>query len=175
LSTRQAPADEGVVMAESFAPFEEDFLRITADVVWCTLTTVDSQGRPRSRVVHPIFTVAEGKPVGWLLTVRTPVKTAHLNGNSHVSCSYWSPEQNVVYADCLATWVEDLEAKRGVAGLFKATPPPLGYDPVEFGLGTPEDETFTPLRLDPWRVQVLRFAGWGESLVPRMWKGGGAS
>jgi hypothetical protein len=175
LSTRQAPADEGVVMAESFAPFEEDFLRITADVVWCTLTTVDSQGRPRSRVVHPIFTVAEGKPVGWLLTVRTPVKTAHLNGNSHVSCSYWSPEQNVVYADCVATWVEDLEAKRGVDELFKATPPPLGYDPVEFGLGTPEDETFTPLRLDPWRVQVLRFAGWGESLVPRMWKGGGAS
>jgi hypothetical protein len=41
-------------MAESFRPFEEDFLRITADIVWCTLTTVDRKGRPRSRVVHPI-------------------------------------------------------------------------------------------------------------------------
>jgi hypothetical protein len=66
-------------MAESFRPFEEDFLRITADIVWCTLTTVDRKGRPRSRVVHPIFTVADGQPVGWLLTGRTPVKAATLS------------------------------------------------------------------------------------------------
>jgi hypothetical protein len=162
-------------MAESFAAFEEDFLSITADIVWCTLTTVDSRDRPRSRVVHPIFTVVDGQPVGWLLTGRTPVKTSHLAGNRHVSCSYWSAEQHVVYADCLATWVEDLDEKRSVNELFKSTPPPLGYSPVEFGLGVPEDETFTPLRLDPWRVQVLRFAGWGESLVPRMWKSYAAS
>jgi hypothetical protein len=162
-------------MAESFAAFEEDFLHITADIVWCTLATADSKGRPRSRVVHPIFTVADGQPVGWVLTVRTPVKTSHLARDQHVSCSYWSPKQNVVYADCLATWVEDLGTKRSVNELFESTPPPLGYNPVELGLGVPEDETFTPLRLDPWRVQVLRFAGWGESLVPRMWKATGAS
>jgi hypothetical protein len=162
-------------MTGSFAPFEEDFLRITADVVWCTMTTVDRNGRPRSRVVHPIFTVADGQPVGWLLTGRTPVKSAHLARDPHVSCAYWSPDQNVVYADCVATWVEDLAAKRAVNEMFKSTPTPLGYDPVEFGLGVPEDATFTALRLDPWRIQVLRFAGWGESLTPRTWNADGAA
>jgi hypothetical protein len=163
------------VLTASFASLEEDFLSITAETVWCMLTTVDRKGRPRSRVVHPIFTVVDGRPVGWLLTGRTPVKTAHLAGNPHVSCAYWTPDQNVVYADCVATWVDDLATKRQVDELFRTMPPPLGYDPVEFGLGVPDDETFTPLRLDPWRVQVLRFAGWGESLVPRMWKADGGS
>ena len=53
-------------MDGSFAPFAEDFLAITAEVVWCTATTVDAAGRPRSRILHPIFEVAEGRPVGWV-------------------------------------------------------------------------------------------------------------
>jgi hypothetical protein len=33
-----------------FDPLREDFLRITTDIVYCTVTTVDPEGRPRSRV-----------------------------------------------------------------------------------------------------------------------------
>lgn len=47
------------------AEIEGDFLRITADVVWCTVATVDRRGRPRTRILHPIWEVVDGRPVGW--------------------------------------------------------------------------------------------------------------
>jgi hypothetical protein len=33
----------------SFASIEADFLRITSEVVWATVATVDGEGRPRTR------------------------------------------------------------------------------------------------------------------------------
>jgi hypothetical protein len=84
----------------SFADIEQDFLRCTADIVYCTVTTVDAQCRPRSRVMHPIFEVVDGEPLGWAVTDRSPVKTRHPAANPHVSCAYWSPPQNTVYLDC---------------------------------------------------------------------------
>jgi uncharacterized pyridoxamine 5'-phosphate oxidase family protein len=155
-------------MATSFAPFEADFLRLTADIVWSTVTTVDAQGRPRSRILHPIFEVREGDPVGWVVTGRTPIKVGQLAGNPHVACSYWSPAQNTVMIDCIASWVEDLDTKRYVLDLFSTTPPPLGYDLSAFG--SVETELFTPLRLDPWRIQIMVFEGWDKSLTPRTWR-----
>ncbi len=153
----------------SFAPYEADFLRLTSDIVWCTATTVDPQGRPRSRILHPIFEVRDGYPVGWVATNRTPIKVAHLAANPSLACSYWSPAQNTVMVDCLASWVEDLDTKRQVFNLFNSTPPPLGYDLS--ALGSEENELFTPLRLDPWRIQIMVFQGWDEkSLKPRTWR-----
>jgi hypothetical protein len=35
--------------------------------VFCVATTVDGQGRPRSRMLHPIFGVRDGRPSGWAL------------------------------------------------------------------------------------------------------------
>jgi hypothetical protein len=43
-------------MAEPFAALRDDFTRITGEVIWCSLTTVDEHGRPRARVMHPDFT-----------------------------------------------------------------------------------------------------------------------
>lgn len=158
-------------MPASFAPFQEDFLAFTSEIVWCTVTTVDPQGRPRSRVLHPIFEVRDGLPFGWVMTGQTPVKTAHLTANPHVACSYWSPAQHTVAIDCVASWVDDLPTKRQVWDLFATTPPPLGYDPDAFGvLGGPENPLFTPLKLDPWRVAILRFAGWDQEIAPRVWR-----
>lgn len=70
--------------------------------------------------------------------------------------------------DCVARWVEDTATKRQVWDLFMTTPPPLGYDLRAFGVPGPDSPAFTPLRLDPWRVQVLRFTGFGNR--PRMWR-----
>ena len=44
-----------------FEPLRADFLRITTEIVYCTVTTVDPKGRPRSRVMHPIFQVVDGR------------------------------------------------------------------------------------------------------------------
>lgn len=151
-------------MAASFAPFQDEFLEITSSIVWRTATTVDPAGRPRSRILLPIFVVHGGRPLGRAFTGRTPVKTAHL------ACSSWSPDQHTVAIDCGASWVEDAAAKRAVWDRFKTPPPPLGYDPDPAGaLGGPESPLVTPLRLDPWRVAVLRFEGWDKGLAPRVW------
>ena len=37
-----------------FADIETEFIARVHRVVWCNMATVDAQGRPRSRIVHPI-------------------------------------------------------------------------------------------------------------------------
>jgi general stress protein 26 len=146
------------VSADFFA-LEADFLRITADTVFCTATTISEEGRPRSRILHPIFIVQDGRPIGWALTGRTPLKTRHLAANPHMSCSYWTPSHDTVFIDCVATWVEDEREKEQVWELFRNTPEPLGWGPEGLaGYGSDDWRTpiFTPLRLEPWRVQVMR-------------------
>jgi uncharacterized pyridoxamine 5'-phosphate oxidase family protein len=171
---RVRPIGRRITVRTSFADIEQDFLRFTADIVYCTVTTVDAQGRPRSRVMHPIFEVVDGEPLGRAVTNRSPVKTRHLAANPHVSCSYWSPAQNTVYLDCVATWVDDIAGKRYVWDLFRLTPPPLGwgdmsaYEPE--GIAHP---LFQPLRLRPWRIQVLRADQVARGdFHPRTWQAG---
>ncbi|MFN8540721.1 MAG: pyridoxamine 5'-phosphate oxidase family protein [Thermomicrobiales bacterium] len=115
-------------MTAPFAPFAADFLHLTGEIVWCTATTVDAKGRPRSRILHPIWQVRDDQPVGWVVTGQTPIKTRHLAANPHLACSYWSPAQHTVMIDCVASWIEDAATKRHVFDLFMTTPPPLGYD-----------------------------------------------
>ena len=138
-----------------FSELQDDFLRITADVVWCTVATVDTQGRPRTRILHPYWEVVDGRPVGWVGTSQSPLKTRHLAENPYVSCSYWSPKHETAYADCRAEWAPS-ENER-VWQLFLDAEPPLGYDPATmppFKDG-PLGGGFQALRLDPWRVMVL--------------------
>lgn len=154
----------------SFQPFAEEFLLRTGKIVWCTATTVDRQGRPRSRILHPIWQVIDDLPVGWVVTSQTPVKTAHLAANPHLACMYWSPAQHTVAIDCVASWANEAE-KHCVWDLFMSTPPPLGYDLGWYGVEQWRNPLFNPLRLDAWRVQMLR----GEqlaamALTPRTWR-----
>ncbi|MGK5550913.1 pyridoxamine 5'-phosphate oxidase family protein [Actinomadura kijaniata] len=155
-------------MAESFADLEELFLRFTREIVWCTVTTVSPGGRPRSRILHPVWEVVDGRPVGWVFTGRTPVKTRHLAANPHVAFSYWTPSHDTVLGEAVASWVEDQEVRRHVWDLITTAPPPLGYDLTGFGLSGPRDAAFTPLRLDATRVQVLDGSDVPKDFKPRM-------
>jgi uncharacterized pyridoxamine 5'-phosphate oxidase family protein len=139
----------------SFDEISEDFLRIVSEVAWATVATVDTRGRPRTRVLHPYWEVVDGQPVGWIGTSRSPLKTKHLEANPHVSVSYWSPKQETVYADCRAEWADD-ERER-VWQLYLNAEPPLGYDPGKLPpwKDGPLGGVFAALRLDPWRVTVL--------------------
>jgi general stress protein 26 len=143
----------------SFAELEEDFLRIVRETVFCTVTTVGEDGRPRNRMLHPVFLVRDGRPMGWALTGRTPLKTRHLAANPHVACSYWNPSHDTLFVDCVASWVEDDQEKADVWDVFLETPQPLGWGAEGLaGYGPDEwrNPIFTPLRLDPWRVQLMR-------------------
>lgn len=155
-----------------FVDIEADFLRITTDTVFCTATTVDAQGRPRGRILHPIF-IVDGEPLGWALTGRTPLKTRHLALNPFLSCAYWTPSHDTVFVDSATSWVEGDREKQRVWELFRDTPTPLGWGPEGVaGYGPDEwrNPIFTPLRLEPWRVQVMCGAEYPTgALAGRVW------
>ncbi|HYO31091.1 MAG TPA: hypothetical protein VER37_11020 [Thermomicrobiales bacterium] len=60
--------------------------------------------------------------------------------------------------------MEDAETRQRVEDLFAETPPPPEYDLCGGDLlPKPRDPGFTPLRLDPYRVQGRRFGGEGTT------------
>ncbi|MFD0851068.1 pyridoxamine 5'-phosphate oxidase family protein [Actinomadura adrarensis] len=151
---------------QDFAEIRKAFDTYIGDINYATMTTVDAKGRPRARVLIPVWEMDGDRPLGWLCTYKTPVKTAHLAGNPHTTFSYWSPKQNAVYVDTVADWVDDLDAKQHVWDLYlKGSPPGAGYNPGQFWKGS-DDPKFAVLRLRPWRVQVIR----GMDLATRIWQ-----
>ena len=153
-------------MVQTFSEIKDEFFGYMGDIVYATMTTVDAKGRPRARILIAVWEVADGRPVGWLATFKTPVKTAHLAGNPHATFSYWDRRQNAAFADTVAARDEDPEVKQRVWQLYRrGSPPRVGYDPRGYWKG-PEDPRFAVLRLDPWRVQVVR----GTDLRSRIWR-----
>ena len=153
-------------MVDSFSEIQDEFFGYMGDIVYATMTTVDAKGRPRARILIAVWEVADGRPVGWLATFKTPVKTAHLAGNPYATFSYWDRRQNAAFADPVTAGVEDPEVKQRVWDLYRrGSPPRVGYDPRGYWRG-PEEPGFAVLRLDPWRVQVVR----GADLRSRIWR-----
>src|SRR5687768_12063254 len=109
----------------NFSEIESEFIQRVHTMVWCSVATIDSQQRPRSRILHPIW---EGA-TGWILTHPTSHKARHLARSSYVSLAYITDVMKPVYADCRAAWIDDLDQKKRVWELFKTAPEPLGYDP----------------------------------------------
>src|SRR5262245_34801160 len=99
-------------------------------IVWCSAATVDARGRPRSRVLHPIW-IWDGKTlVGWVATGPTPTKRAHLAASAHLSASYWAPSHDTCVAECRAALVLDDATRTWLWDHFKSAPAPVGYDPA---------------------------------------------
>ncbi len=134
----------------------EEFVTMAHRIVWCSVATVDAAGRPRSRVLHPIWEWDGEELVGWIATGPTPAKLAHLDHSPFVSCTYWAPSQDTCTADCAARWCHDLPTRERVWNLFAGAPAPVGYDPAIIpGWDDPSSAGFTVLRLEPWRLRVM--------------------
>ena len=86
-----------------FSEIRDDFEARVRRIVWATVTTVDTKGRPRSRILHPYW---EGT-TAWVLTGRQTLKTKHLALNPHVAICYWDPKHEQVYAEGVAEWADD--------------------------------------------------------------------
>jgi hypothetical protein len=151
-------------------PTLEDALTVAHQVVWSMVTTVDAGGRPRARVLHPVWERVGERPVGWILSRPTPVKTRHLAGNPHVSCSYLGVAHDVAYFDCTAGWVDDRDERRRVWSWVAALPPPVGYDPATIFPEGPGSTGMRLLRLVPYRVQVGLAADLARGEGPRLWR-----
>ena len=130
------------------------------------MTTVDGQGRPRSRILHPVW---EGD-TGWIATGRHSHKARHLEGNPFVSLTYWDPQHEQTIVDCKAEWQDDQATKDRIWDLLKNTPEPVGYDPTAFWQGGPTDETFGVLKLTPWRLEVWSLAAMAKGEPAQVWR-----
>lgn len=108
------------------------FVEMANRMVYCTLATVDRRGRPRSRMVHTLWEWDGTSPVGWVGSIVTPMKRAHLRNNPYVSCNYWDGVEayDTCVAECRAELLLDETSRREGWERFKAVPPPLGYDPA---------------------------------------------
>lgn len=152
-------------MPTQFADLEAKFHEITNRIVWCTVTTVDTRGRPRSRILHPVWDGA----TGWIATGRQSHKAKHLAGNPYVSLTYWDPKHEQTIIECKAEWQDDLETRAWLWDYLKTTPEPVGYDPSLFWKSH-TDESFGALRLTPWRLEVWSLAAMARGEPPLVWR-----
>mgnify|MGYP001824980950 CR=1 FL=1 len=145
------------------------FINIAHRIVWATVATVDAGGRPRTRVLHPIWEFADGRLTGWVATDPSSPKARHLETNPFVSITYWDPSQDVATADCAAVWETSSDERRAGWERFAAAPEPVGYDPALMPAWTdPDAEAFGVVRLEPSSIRVfpgtMLLAGEGEVL-----------
>lgn len=148
------------------------FVEMAHRIVWCAAASVDPKGRPRSRILHPIWEYGDGALVGWIATGPTATKRAHLAASPFLSLNYWHPCQDTCVAECRASWRDDEATRQRVWKRFEEAPPPVGYDPAIIpGWDSPSSPAFSVLRLEPWRLRVLPgtvlLEGRGDVLV---WK-----
>jgi len=63
------------------------FVGMAHAIVWASVATVDADGKPRSRILHPIWEWDGTDLFGWVATVPTSLKRAHLAVHPDVSVS----------------------------------------------------------------------------------------
>lgn len=148
---------------DNFADIEAEFIERVEKMVWCSAATIDTQGRPRSRVLHPIW---QGQ-VGWIGTGAQSFKSRHLAANPYMSLAYVTNIHQPVYADCHAEWIIDRDTCQYVWDLFLNTPEPIGYDPAAtFG----SLENFNVIKLTPWRIDLVTFPAPSMDAGTRVWR-----
>jgi hypothetical protein len=140
------------------------FTAVAHRIVWANLATVDRRGRPRSRLVHPVWE-REGSALTGLVGSRpTPLRRAHLRQSPYVSLAYWDPAHETAVAECAARWLPASEHASAWARL-RSAPEPAGYDPAIAWPGGPESDDFAVLVLEPWRLRV-----WQPPAAPVVWR-----
>lgn len=133
-----------------FETVAEELVRRAKKHIWCNFATVDRAGRPRSRIIHPVW---EGA-VGWIGTYPNSHKAKHLAATPFVSCAYVDSSEPL-YVDAAVRWVDDLETKMHAWEYIKSQEPePYGFDPISIWRDGPGGADFGLLRLDPWRIEV---------------------
>jgi hypothetical protein len=148
------------------------FVTMAHRIVWAAVASVDRRGRPRSRILHPMW-VWDNTLTGWIATSPTSIKRAHLGHSPFLSVTYCGENTDTCTAECTAEWVFDDAGRIEVWNRFKTAPAPVGYDPAMIPpwAGGPTSPEFAALRLVPWRLRVMPgtvLTGQGGSLLT--WK-----
>jgi hypothetical protein len=132
------------------------FIEMAHQIVWCVVGTTDTAGRPRTRILHPLWDWDGETVTGGIITSPHSLKARHLTRTPFVSCTYWTPTHDTCSAECRAELLTDLASRRALFEDFRNAPPPVGYDPAIIpGWDSPEAEAVGVLRLTPWRLRVM--------------------
>jgi hypothetical protein len=131
------------------------FVKMAHRIVWCTVATVDAKGRPRTRILHPIWLWNENELVGWIATSPLSPKADDISVHNEISLTYWNPSQDTCTADCTTRWTNDPTSKREGWDRFKNAPAPVGYDPAIIPGWTVDSDSFGILELRPTALRVM--------------------
>lgn len=134
----------------SFAEIETEFIQRVHSMVWCSMATLDTKNRLRSRILHPLW---EGA-TGWASARPNSLKARHVAHCSYVSLAYISDIARPVYVDCRTEWESDSEKKKHVWDLFRSTAPPAGFDLGNI-FKSVDDPEFGVLKFKPWRIELF--------------------
>lgn len=130
--------------------------------IWCTLATTDLDGRPRTRIVHPVWEIGPDRVVGWLGSRPTP-KLAHIERTPSVSLMYWDPRHTQAIIEADAVVHRDDVTRRRVWDQFSSFPEPYGFDPAPIWSDGPDGDGFVVIRLEPRRIELF-------GAPPRVWR-----
>ncbi|MGB3734686.1 MAG: pyridoxamine 5'-phosphate oxidase family protein [Ilumatobacter sp.] len=132
------------------------FVDMAHRIVWATVATVEPDGQPRTRVLHPIWEWDDNELVGWIATGPDTPKARHLDAEPRISLTYWDPTQDTCTAECATTWLHDADDKAAAWNRFLDAPEPVGYDPsIIPGWTSPDVPAFGVIRLQPTRLRVF--------------------
>ena len=132
------------------------FVEMAHRIVWCTVATTGADGRPNTRILHPIWEWDGVALTGWIATSPQSPKAADLAAHPQLSLTYWRPDHDTCTADCDAEWTNDDESRRAGWDRFLHAPAPVGYDPsIIPGWPSPDAPAFGILRLHPTRLRVM--------------------
>jgi general stress protein 26 len=133
----------------TFVDMQPEFMDRVQKAVYCNMATIDCKGRPRSRIMHPIW---DGS-IGWVISWPESHKAKHLVHNPYVSLAYIHDKNKPVYVDAVAEWIDNVTEKHRIWELHKTTTPPLGFDPQPH-YGTINHQYYGLLRFTPWRIEL---------------------
>jgi len=148
------------------------FREMAHGIGMAVMATVGGDGRPRTRVVQPVWEWGDGELVGWVSTEAGSPKVAELRRTPAVSLTYWNADQDTCTADCEVEVVTDDAVRTATWDRFLHAP-----DAAQVDLSThpawdgPTDDAFGVLRLRPTRLRVmegtLMTKGEGDLLIWR--------
>ena len=148
------------------------FVEMAHGIGMAVTATVDLNGRPRTRVMQPVWEWDGDRLTGWVSTSLTDPKVDDLRHTPSLSITYWSPQQDTCTADCDVRFVDEPAEKGRAWERFKAAPEPAGFDPsIHPDWDSAESPTFGVLELTPRRLRVMpgtvMLSGTGEVLTWR--------
>ncbi len=133
------------------------FVKMAHQIVWCTVATVDSDGRPRSRILHPIWQWDGRELIGWIATGPTPTKRAHLKASRvRLVQLLDAVARHVRRRVSRGVGVRRRHAQEASGGMFKEGSGAGRLRPGDDSrVGWPDVAEFRGAVLEPWRLRVF--------------------